>query len=104
MTQDEFDKAPLLDQILYDTTGMLVENHPSIAEAMDKYYQAKLKLLGIADVVGSIDSMKKAMDSFKKELEAANEENPDDLFIKGANWGYNKAVEQFHNRFAKYYR
>ena len=32
------------------------------------------------------------------------EENPDDLLIKGANWGYNKAVEQFHNRFAKYYR
>ena len=37
MTQEEFDKAPLLDQILYDTTGMLVENHPSVAEAMDKY-------------------------------------------------------------------
>lgn len=60
--------------------------------------------LNIADVSGSIDSMKKAMDSFKKELEVANEENPDDLLIKGANWGYNKAVEQFHNRFAKYYR
>lgn len=50
MTQEEFDKAPLLDQILYDTTGMLVENHPNIAEAMDKYHQAKLKLLGISDV------------------------------------------------------
>lgn len=54
MTQEEFDKAPLLDQILYDTTGMLVENHPSIAEAMEKYHQAKLKLLGIADVSGSV--------------------------------------------------
>ena len=51
MTQEEFDKAPLLDQILYDTTGMLVENHPCIAEAMEKYYQAKLKLLGIGVVV-----------------------------------------------------
>jgi hypothetical protein len=51
MTQEEFDKAPLLDQILYDTTGMLTENHPSIVEAMEKYHQAKLKLLGIADVV-----------------------------------------------------
>ena len=50
MTQEEFDKAPLLDQILYDTTGMLVENHSSIVEAMEKYHQAKLKLLGIADV------------------------------------------------------
>ena len=56
MTQEEFDKAPLLDQILYDTTGMLVGNHPSIAEAMDKYHQAKLKLLGIADVIGSFYS------------------------------------------------
>jgi len=54
MTQEEFDKAPLLDQILYDTTGMLVENHPHIAEAMDKYHQAKLKLLGIADVSDSL--------------------------------------------------
>ena len=53
MTQEEFDKAPLLDQILYDTTGMLTENHPSIVEAMEKYHQAKLKLLGIPAVVKS---------------------------------------------------
>ena len=53
MTQEEFDKAPLLDQILYDETGMLVENHPSIAEAMEKYHQAKLKLLGIGGVSDS---------------------------------------------------
>lgn len=57
MTQEEFDKAPLLDQILYDTTGMLVENHKSIAEAMEKYHQAKLKLLGIADVVGRSEQL-----------------------------------------------
>jgi hypothetical protein len=56
MTQEEFDKAPLLDQILYDTTGMLVENHPSIAEAMEKYHQAKLKLMSIADVVAMLPS------------------------------------------------
>ena len=55
MTQEEFDKAPLLDQILYDTTGMLVENHPSIAEAMDKYHQAKLKLLRLHDVSDSVE-------------------------------------------------
>lgn len=69
-------------------------------EFLDKQQEA----LHLADVGGSIDSMKKAMDSFKKELKIANEENPDDLLIKGANWGYNVAVEQFHNRFAKYYR
>lgn len=58
MTQEEFDKAPLLDQILYDETGMLVENHPSIAEAMEKYHQAKLELLGIVDVVGRSEQLK----------------------------------------------
>jgi hypothetical protein len=52
MTQEEFYELPLLDQILYDETGMLVDNHPSIAEAMEKYHQAKLKLLSIADVSG----------------------------------------------------
>lgn len=56
MTKEEFDKATLLDQILYDTTGMLVENHPCIADAMDKYHQAKLKLLGIADVSRSANT------------------------------------------------
>ena len=50
MTQEEFDKAPLLVQILYDETGMLVENHPDIAGAMEKYHQAKLKLLNIGVV------------------------------------------------------
>ena len=39
MTQEEFDKAPLLDQILYNKTGMLAENHTSIAEAMEEYAQ-----------------------------------------------------------------
>ena len=57
MTQEEFDKAPLLDQILYDETGMLAKNHPSIAEAMEKYHQAKLKLLGIADFIEEIEYM-----------------------------------------------
>ena len=50
MTQEEFDKSPLLNQILYDKTGMLAENHTSIAEAMEEYHQAKLKLLGIGGV------------------------------------------------------
>ena len=65
---------------------------------------AEKQVLDLFAVSGSICSMKQAMDSFKKELQEANEENPDDLVIKGANWGYNKAIEQFHNRFAKYYR
>lgn len=40
MTQEEFDKAPLLDQILYDETGMLAENHPDIVVLMQKYAKA----------------------------------------------------------------
>jgi hypothetical protein len=51
MTQEEYNKAPLLDQILYDETGMLVENHQDIAKAMEKYHQAKLELLGIGGVI-----------------------------------------------------
>jgi predicted Ser/Thr protein kinase len=43
MTPKEFDKAPLLDQILYDYAGMLVKNNRGIAEAMEKYHKAKLK-------------------------------------------------------------
>jgi DNA-binding transcriptional regulator LsrR (DeoR family) len=57
MAAEDFYKAPLLDQILYDETGMLVENHPSIAEAMEKYHQAKLKLLSVGDVVGQSEQL-----------------------------------------------
>ncbi len=53
MTQEKFDKLPLLDQILYDTTGMLVEKHPSIAEAMDKYHLTKIELLSVGGVSSS---------------------------------------------------
>ena len=42
MTQDEFNKAPLLDQVLYDQTGLIASNHPSFAKAMEEY--AKLKI------------------------------------------------------------
>ena len=100
MTQEEFDKAPLLDQILYDTTGMLVENHPSIAEAMDKYHQAKLKLLSIADVSGMLSDQTKrhidfayltgvfnvsGIDGLQKELTRLKEigKNPHDIFSEG---------------------
>jgi N-acetyl-anhydromuramyl-L-alanine amidase AmpD len=44
MTQEEFDKAPLLNQVLYDCTGMLAENHPDIVECMQEYAKA-LQLL-----------------------------------------------------------
>ena len=47
MTQDEFDKAPLLDQILYDETGMLVKNHPDIKDCMQKYADQQLILSGV---------------------------------------------------------
>ena len=56
MTQDEFDKSPLLDQILYDTTGMLVENHKDIAEAMEKYHESKVKKLGLFSVSESMQN------------------------------------------------
>ena len=45
MTEEEYNKAPKLDQILYDCTGMLVENHTDIAEAMQKYADEQLNIL-----------------------------------------------------------
>lgn len=48
MTQDDYNKAPELDKILYDCTGMLVENHPSIAEAMQKYADKQFKLTSVS--------------------------------------------------------
>lgn len=64
MTQEEFDKAPLLDQILYDTTGMLVENHKDIAEAMEKYHESKVKNLGLFSVSQQRELLK-AIDELK---------------------------------------
>lgn len=43
MTPEEYNKASLLKQILYDTTGMLAENHPSIVEAMELYADQREK-------------------------------------------------------------
>ena len=43
MTQEEFDKATILEQILYDETGMLLENHKWIKDVVEKYHQAKVK-------------------------------------------------------------
>lgn len=53
MTPQELKQAPLLDQVLYDTTGLLVENRPDIAEAMEKYHQAKLKSLDASNILGN---------------------------------------------------
>lgn len=77
MTQEEFDKAPLLDQILYDETGILVENHPSIAEAMEEYHQAKLKLLGIGDV----SNRRKLFDKFYEWLDGLSQAEYDDMSL-----------------------
>ena len=37
MTDEEYEKASDLEKILYDRTGMLAKNHPSIVEAMEEY-------------------------------------------------------------------
>lgn len=66
MTQEQFDKAPLLDQILYDETGMLVDKHPSIAKAMEKYHQAKLKLLGIGGVIECLEQVNATLERHGK--------------------------------------
>lgn len=41
MTEEEYSNASELEKILYDKTGMLAKNHPSIVEAMEDYAEAK---------------------------------------------------------------
>lgn len=94
MTQEEFDKAPLLDQILYDTTGMLVDDDPSIAEAMENYHQAKLKLLGIADVSVMLPTDEEIINEAEVRYPVKTHNNPDNspyvgtqkTFIHGVRW------------------
>lgn len=57
MGDKEFYEAPLLDQVLYDCTGMLVRNHPSIAEAMEKYHKSKLKKIPDSEIFDLIDDL-----------------------------------------------
>ena len=71
MTQEEFDKAPLLDQILYDTTGMLVKNHSDIAEAMEKYHHSQIRdeLISYTKYVFSDDTTMDDLDMIDEYLE-----------------------------------
>jgi hypothetical protein len=50
MTQEEYDNAPKVEQILYDKTGMLVKNHTDIIEAMTEYAEGEVKKLNIFSV------------------------------------------------------
>ena len=56
MTQEEFDKSPKLDQILYDCTGMLTENHSDIVEAMEQYAQSQFENINTDDLSVSLPS------------------------------------------------
>ncbi|MBQ4805536.1 hypothetical protein J8L88_21920, partial [Aquimarina sp. MMG015] len=55
MNEEDYKNATELAKVLYDRTGMLIENHPSIVESMEiyarKYHQSKLKLLGLHPVI-----------------------------------------------------
>ncbi len=50
MTQEEYDNAPKVEQILYDKTGMLAKNHTDIIEAMTEYAEGEVKKLNIFSV------------------------------------------------------
>lgn len=55
-------------------------------------------------VSGSISSMKETMDSFFQEIEEEIKAEPNNMKLIGARWAYRIAMEQFNNRFKKYYR
>ncbi|MDX5583519.1 MAG: hypothetical protein QNK20_01120 [Aureibaculum sp.] len=51
MTQKEYNKAPKVEQILYDKTGMLAKNHTDIIEAMTEYAESEVKKLNISKII-----------------------------------------------------
>tara|TARA_R110000803_G_scaffold89630_1_gene156853 strand:- start:179 stop:457 length:279 start_codon:yes stop_codon:yes gene_type:complete len=57
MTQEQFDKAPLTHQLLYDCTGMMPERHPSLIEMMELYHKAKLKEITDSEILDLIDDL-----------------------------------------------
>lgn len=74
MTEDDFNKAPLLDQILYDCTGMLVKNHPAIKESMQKYADQQL-------ILSSVGSRRRLLDDFYNKLDDLTQGEFDELSL-----------------------
>lgn len=58
----------------------------------------------LGTVVRSISSMKETMASFFQEIEEEIKAEPNNMKLIGARWAYRIAMEQFNNRFKKYYR
>lgn len=57
----------------------------------------------LGTVVRSISSMKETMASFFQEIEEEIKAEPNNMKLIGARWAYRIAMEQFNNRFKKYY-
>jgi ribonuclease BN (tRNA processing enzyme) len=69
MTQEEFDKAPKIEQVLYDCTGMIAENHSDIIEAMTIYAESEVKKLNLLDVSNRRELLIAFSKILKKELD-----------------------------------
>jgi len=60
------------EEILYDCTGMLAENHPSIIEAMDEYGRQCFEHAAINFCHGSLNFDSYTYDDYLKEIENEN--------------------------------
>lgn len=56
MTEEEYDNAPKLDQLLYDCTGMIASNHEDIAKAMQQYADNALKEYRKQEIEANIEA------------------------------------------------
>jgi hypothetical protein len=72
MTQEEFDKAPKIEQMLYDCTGMLAENHSDIIEAMTIYAESEIKKLNLFDVNNRRELLFAFIKDWKEEFKDEN--------------------------------
>jgi ribonuclease BN (tRNA processing enzyme) len=72
MTQEEFDKAPKIEQVLYDCTGMLAENHSDIIEAMTIYAESEVKKLNLLDVSNRRELLFAFIKDWKEEFKDEN--------------------------------
>ncbi len=68
-----------------------------------RQHEAQQEALRLSAVSGSISSMKETMDSFFQKIEEEIKAEPNNMKLIGARWAYRIAMEQFNNRFQKYY-
>jgi hypothetical protein len=80
MTPEEYHNATNLERILYDCTGMLAENHPSIVKTLNEY--AKLSTQNaIADIRNKLTAVTTFLSLYERTQDL-NLSSSDQEYIK----------------------